>query len=211
MTTNTDIQPRKSKLAITSIILSILGFIMLFGIDFSGVQEMGLRLLFIGPIFGIIALIKIIRSKGRLSGKGFAKTGITLGVLFFLSFVLLVPETGFPPTRVKVSRVKAEQASLATALEAYYIDNNHYPLPDYDGRGKPIIPKTLTTPYAYITSLFHDPFNTNGHGLYGYSLDTNHRWTIYSFGPDNVDNNWSIAYDPTNGITSEGDIWRRGP
>jgi type II secretory pathway pseudopilin PulG len=142
-------------------------------------------------------------------------------------------------SRYLISRVYGEHQALQTALESYYIDYNCYPLPDYDGQGKPIIPHTLTTPIPYIAKLFHDPFKNNGLGYYEYGCDTSttRRWIVTSYGPDTMDGNsgtpggktldeskaWSnqllgfplehsdLSYDPTNGINSPGDIWRREP
>jgi type II secretion system protein G len=63
-------------------------------------------------------------------------------------------------TRAKVSRVKADLRSLATAIESYRVDNNAYPI----GEWRPAIPtietrwKQVTTPIAYITSIPIDPF-----------------------------------------------------
>jgi type II secretion system protein G len=58
--------------------------------------------------------------------------------------------------RAKVARAKAEMKTVATALEVYNVDQNQYPWinqnPGYD------IPRTLTTPVDYLTSLPKDPF-----------------------------------------------------
>ncbi|MFC1601453.1 prepilin-type N-terminal cleavage/methylation domain-containing protein [Candidatus Sumerlaeota bacterium] len=60
-------------------------------------------------------------------------------------------------TRAKASRAKADLRSLATALEAYAVDNNTYP------PAKPAAAyfglKPLSTPIAYITKAYlPDPF-----------------------------------------------------
>jgi type II secretion system protein G len=62
--------------------------------------------------------------------------------------------------RAKVSRVKADMASLATALEAYAVDNNQYPWALYANARKYFNDTllNLTTPIAYISSLPVDPF-----------------------------------------------------
>lgn len=87
--------------------------------------------------------------------------------------------------RAKISRVKADQRSIATSLESYYVDNNDYPeqaiptdttwpyLRDpmlvYGGDsprhavGNPGIAFRLSTPVAYLsstTAAFTDPFFT---------------------------------------------------
>lgn len=74
----------------------------------------------------------------------------------------------------------------------------------------------MTTPVSYIGSIPVDPF---GGGLfYGYedrecansSLCTH--WLIFAAGPDHDHGDWidriAEAYNPTNGLTSNGDIWR---
>ena len=162
---------------------------------------------------------------------------ISLGlVVFFVVFIypnFFLSPSGESPTW----GTKAEEQSLATALESYYIDNNCYPLPDYDQNGRPVIPRVLSTPIAFVTSLFHDKFKDNGKGYYGYGVDTTLGWIVASYGPDRMDGNlgmpggtimdfpkaWSdkslgfsleasgLTYDPSNGLNSPGDIWRRGP
>lgn len=68
-------------------------------------------------------------------------------------------------TRARVSRARADQRSLATALEAYAVDHNRYPA--YGNpldfalfAGEPIVhlPIRLTTPLAYMTTLPSDVF-----------------------------------------------------
>jgi len=74
----------------------------------------------------------------------------------------------------------------------------------------------LTTPVSYIAGIPQDPF---GGGLfYGYedrecansSLCTH--WLVFAAGPDSDHGDWidrkAEAYNPTNGLTSNGDIWR---
>ncbi len=74
----------------------------------------------------------------------------------------------------------------------------------------------LTTPVNYIGSIPQDPF---GGGLYyGYedrecantSLCTH--WLMFAGGPDGDTGDWidriAEAYNPSNGLTSNGDIWR---
>ncbi|MFH1743727.1 MAG: type II secretion system protein [bacterium] len=74
----------------------------------------------------------------------------------------------------------------------------------------------LTTPMSYIGSIPKDPF---GGGLfYGYedrecantSLCTH--WLMFAAGPDGDHGDWidrhAEAYNPSNGLTSNGDIWR---
>jgi type II secretion system protein G len=72
-------------------------------------------------------------------------------------------------TRAKVSRAVADLRSVATAIEAYRIDQNQYPAENYPSpdlvseSGGLSIPnriklRPLTTPVAYLTTLPIDPF-----------------------------------------------------
>src|SRR5215210_3826948 len=51
---------------------------------------------------------------------------IVVAIIAILA-AIAVPNFLEAQTRSKVSRVKADQRSLATAIEAYYVDNNSYP------------------------------------------------------------------------------------
>ena len=51
---------------------------------------------------------------------------IVIAIIAILA-AIAVPNFLEAQTRAKVSRVKADQRSLATGLEAYYVDNNNYP------------------------------------------------------------------------------------
>ena len=60
-------------------------------------------------------------------------------------------------TRAKVSRVKADLRTLATAIEAYSVDYNRYVWNDGVFN---VVPKELSTPVAYLTSTkLIDPFS----------------------------------------------------
>ena len=88
-------------------------------------------------------------------------------------------------TRAKVSRAKADMRSLVTCIEAYYVDNNQYPLPTdengqeinpYPSSGPEIfetkIPFGITTPISYCSTRFNEPFPNQGGGedqLFHYS------------------------------------------
>ena len=140
-------------------------------------------------------------------------------------------------TRSKVARVKADQRTVATALEAYRVDENRYPSSTLISPFRRLRP--LTTPVAYLTDLPQDifansnapgPFQTRGNFNYGaMPIDKESRYALTSVGPDRGANNdgiefypgysedlWEnptssfnfIRYDPTNGTISVGDIWR---
>lgn len=149
-------------------------------------------------------------------------------------------------TRAKVARVRSDQRTVVTALEAYRIDNNNYP------PSRPFIPNAelapLTTPIAFLSSLPLDLFHLQiikgiNDGSFDYiryrqeiskTTSTLHvagaaisavssNYFLLSLGPDlHSQYNYIAAdipnfrfskasYDPTNGTTSEGDIFAIGP
>jgi hypothetical protein len=89
---------------------------------------------------------------------------------------------------------------------------------------------TLTTPIAYLTSYFPDPFQNEPDATFGYYSvggdgTGSPTWLLFSPGPDEdwdmdwtqlrpggYDANYSVfapyTYDPTNGTYSGGDVWR---
>lgn len=90
---------------------------------------------------------------------------IVVAIIAILA-AIAVPNFLEAQARSKVARCKADMRSNATALEAYYVDNNSYP-PDFSDvlRGKTqyneLIQrlKHLTTPISYITSVIPAPLN----------------------------------------------------
>ena len=189
---------------------------------------------------------------------------IVVAIIAILA-AIAVPNFLEAQTRSKVSRVKTDMRSVATALESYVIDHNHYPPPVEFGVpytwGQPTTPpyhmKTpsyLTTPVAYITSLpkdvffFHpgaappppipedifprffyinidylmgDPaFAAPGPNPIKTASMNAGIWMLFSVGPDKDEFNRPNPpgppdnprlfrdYDPTNGTTSLGNVFR---
>ena len=73
----------------------------------------------------------------------------------------------------------------------------------------------LTTPISYIGTIPTDPF-ANGM-FYGYedrdcANGKGLHWLIFAAGPDRDHGDWidrnAEAYNPSNGLTSNGDVWR---
>ncbi|MBX3730655.1 MAG: prepilin-type N-terminal cleavage/methylation domain-containing protein [Candidatus Sumerlaeia bacterium] len=95
---------------------------------------------------------------------------IVVAIIAILA-AIAVPNFLEAQVRAKVSRAKSDLRTLATALEAYRVDNNDYPYIT-DGAGGTMgewtmpagIPPNrtgpggLTTPIAYISSALDDPF-----------------------------------------------------
>jgi prepilin-type N-terminal cleavage/methylation domain-containing protein len=87
---------------------------------------------------------------------------IVVAIIAILA-AIAVPNFLEAQTRSKISRVRADMRSLATAMEAYFSDHNEYPLPFAVGipPNPPPISSgiALSTPVAYITNAqIPDPF-----------------------------------------------------
>ena len=104
-----------------------------------------------------------------------------------------------------------------------------------DGVSEGYTSSCLTTPIAHLPSLPTDPFHDAGDGYYRYATNGASCWIMSSNGPDRdtdlglsdyfskdvaCSDVYSVTfsrhfsdeiYDPTNGTTSNGDIFRSGP
>jgi prepilin-type N-terminal cleavage/methylation domain-containing protein len=131
---------------------------------------------------------------------------IVVAIIAILA-AIAVPNFLEAQVRSKVSRARSDMRSLATGLESYYIDNNIYPAmtltraqsadeglyltspPTTVGRTFRLrqLPNsninTLTTPVAYITSYFADPFASVRGTTFRYFTDGS-GWILGSWGPD---------------------------
>lgn len=109
--------------------------------------------------------------KFRVHGFTLIELLIVVAIIAILA-AIAVPNFLEAQTRAKVSRVRADVRSVATALESYKIDSNLYPPaaefphaamralrlnPEYSAR----VPSWLTTPISYMTSLPDDVFYPN--------------------------------------------------
>ena len=109
---------------------------------------------------------------------------IVVAIIAILA-AIAVPNFLEAQVRAKVSRAKADMRTIATGLESYVVDNNHYP-PAY-GDTTPTPPEVLesnldpilmtrnprirrvahlTTPVSYLTSVPSDPFSREVSTLY---------------------------------------------
>lgn len=154
---------------------------------------------------------------------------------------LFLPFRSFSSSmRSKPSRALADMRSYATAIETYYVDFNTYtkPVPFTSSPfWKPgnaaleaavqkhlgTVPTTLTTPIAYVTSLFPDPYAPIRGMAFAYHSN-GMNWILVSAGPDEdydfdpaadfsnettpTERLLQKTYDPTNGAKSGGDMWR---
>ena len=110
-----------------------------------------------------------------MSRKGFTLIELLIVVaIIAILAAIAVPNFLEAQIRSKVSRVKADLRTIATALEIYNVDQSSYPIPfttttQYRASTTPpvnscnsYLPDTVTTPIAYITSRdLRDPFAVN--------------------------------------------------
>ncbi len=138
---------------------------------------------------------------------------IVVAIIAILA-AIAIPNFLEAQVRSKVSRVKADMRSVATAIEAYAVDNRHYPIhndaynvssnpnpTDQSGGDYPTdhfrVSSWMTTPIAYITSLPLDPFISAGDGSINNSglfkpPDVSRRISYW-------DIEWIYSYLPNNG------------
>lgn len=106
-------------------------------------------------------------SKTPKSSKGFTLIELLIVVaIIAILAAIAVPNFLEAQIRSKTSRVKTDMRSLATAMEAYSMDNNGKYPPEYLNKGYAEVTRIfkaeshLTTPIAFISSVPLDPFNT---------------------------------------------------
>jgi prepilin-type N-terminal cleavage/methylation domain-containing protein len=80
---------------------------------------------------------------------------IVVAIIAILA-AIAVPNFLEAQVRAKTARAKADMRTIATGIESYRIDWNRYP--PNDGRFYST-PLELTTPQAYLTSRYPDPFS----------------------------------------------------
>lgn len=120
----------------------------------------------------------------------------------------------------KVSRMKSDLRSMGVAVEAYRLDYGVYPRNPPDKTcivvtNEPL--KELTTPISYLTTIPIDIFHIDPNAedakkqyplKYGTCSSSHTYWYLWSWGPDSKNNYAMLIYDPSNGITSSGDLKR---
>ena len=137
---------------------------------------------------------------GRFAGFTLIELLIVVAIIAILA-AIAVPNFLEAQIRSKVSRCRTDMRALATALEAYFVDNNAYAFPSYgwstngdthstfdvDNEEQALYSMTgnlgLTTPVAYVASLPRDPFSNAGQHWFGY-VSYKRGWILTSYGPD---------------------------
>ncbi len=112
---------------------------------------------------------------------------IVVAIIAILA-AIAVPNFLEAQVRSKVSRGKADMRTIATAIEAYRVDQNKYPFTQQSQEGRYAL---LTTPIAYITSIPPDPFGSGTLGTWTYptgymayyTYDFIVKYSITSWGP----------------------------
>jgi hypothetical protein len=100
-------------------------------------------------------------------------------------------------TRYQVTSASLRLTQVATALEACRLDTGAYPV-----RLDALVPK-------YLDTMPVDPFS--GEKLKYELAPTGDHYTLYSVGPDQIDDARATRYSPQNGTMSEGDIFYDSP
>lgn len=119
---------------------------------------------------------------------------IVVAIIAILA-AIAVPNFLEAQTRAKVARTVADMRSLATAIEAYAADYNHYPQrpsygnPGWDDNDAWLVP--LTTPIAFMTSLPDFPWKP-----WSYPWMPNLILHYYEY---NERVSWTLGYDTYGG------------
>ena len=153
-----------------------------------------------------------------ISGFTLIELLIVVAIIAILA-AIAIPNFLAAQTRAKVSKLKAEFKTLATAVESYNVDANTYPVyrspygqngvfgDDAYGSNRFDV---LTTPVAYITSIPQDPFRFVGAGgasaaagigyyLYCWQRDVDYTkgesmYSLSAGGPGPFAINWHMSY-----------------
>jgi len=169
----------------------------------------------------------------KLKGFTLIELLIVVAIIAILA-AIAVPNFLEAQVRSKVSRVKSDMRSMATAIETYYVDTNTYPAlaintdlsadrmyvqgasgknargRTFRMRGTAANPNqnalnTLTTPVAYITSYFSDPFADTRGLTFRYYADRA-GYILGSYGPDTDEaNGGSIGWAQGSTVAPNGE------
>ncbi len=158
---------------------------------------------------------------GKRKGFTLIELLIVVAIIAILA-AIAVPNFLEAQTRSKVSRCQADMRSIATALESYFTDSNHYPLDEtwWGTYGSPEPPQELraltalsrlTTPIAYMTSIQKNPFpnKTDDQPTQAYFRYFAETWkeVVMSAHPEwpNTARMWSLASAGPNHLSNLGE------
>jgi prepilin-type N-terminal cleavage/methylation domain-containing protein len=121
---------------------------------------------------------------------------IVVAIIAILA-AIAVPNFLEAQTRAKVSRVKADMRTVATALESYCVDNNKYPPNDENsavglgsspfrtiGGGFMAYAGRITTPIAYLSTAPHDLFDTRTPPIAAAFTADTYGWDLFEYWSD---------------------------
>jgi prepilin-type processing-associated H-X9-DG protein len=141
-------------MAVSSLVLGILGLF-----------TCGITALF-GLVFGIIALVKVKGSQGKLKGDGLALSGIIVSGVFLLMIpifaAMLLPVLATAKSRAQTINCMSNEHELALALILYSDKNsNHFPASTNwcDAIKSGVTPNVFKCPAANSTSQCDYAFN----------------------------------------------------
>jgi type II secretion system protein G len=148
---------------------------------------------------------------------------IVVAIIAILA-AIAVPNFLEAQMRAKVTRVKSDMRVINTALEAYYVDNNAYPILDLyrqfghivDWGGGINAATSLSTPVAYLTTTdYADPFfNKYPVNPYGISMTdpgVHYSVTYLNGAKARADNGWANVDGPKWVLLSYGPDYVKGP
>ena len=170
---------------------------------------------------------------GRDSARAGGFTLIELLVVVAIILILIsiaLPSFLAAVTRSNITASYGDMRSLGTALEMYNVDYKQYPQSALNFAGRRL--RFLTTPVAYMGSIPRDRFASDDsdrtYNFGAMDLDRATRWILAGRGPDRsgdtdpidfypgfdpylfiglIPNFKYMAYSPTNGTISKGDLY----
>ena len=171
----------------------------------------------------------MLKSNNQNNGFTLIELLIVVAIIAILA-AIAIPNFLAAQVRAKVSRIKGEFATIATAMESYYVDNNAYPWPKNGGNGPNNfafnfwtwegVSPSLSSPISYINqTAIIDPFKSFLAYGRSYRMQTNDEllymkqnygeswWTTENPVGDNV-YNW---YNGSQNSNLKWDVWSSGP